>query len=217
MVCHNVGPGLVPENSMWELWYTNWHCDVFSSSTSVFSLSVLFHQWSILFSIIIILLLESQAWGSLGNSNTSLFHILSSTGRAVSFLFLFSLQSVCPYFAYPEDTPLGNQSCGFRGYYWKCLECGVLHVHSHITRSSIGSNKVAFPLLTKYSSNTSLGRIRYFLRRGVEFRCAQWLLMWGCIATVDHLTVTLRPKRSTRVSFHKSTLRMKWHVVAWRH
>jgi hypothetical protein len=45
---------------MWGLWYKKWHCDVFSSSTSVFPLSVLFHQWSILISILITLLLEDQ-------------------------------------------------------------------------------------------------------------------------------------------------------------
>ena len=76
----------------------------------------------------------------------------------------------------------------------KCLECGVLHVHNHIARSSMGSNKVVFRLLTKYPSNTPLGRIRCFLRR-VEFRCAQWLLVWGCITTVDQLTCDVQAKK----------------------
>jgi hypothetical protein len=36
LVSHHGGPGSHPDQSIWDLWWTKWHWDRFSSSSSVF-------------------------------------------------------------------------------------------------------------------------------------------------------------------------------------
>jgi hypothetical protein len=49
LVFHCGGPGLIPGQSMWDLWWINWKWSrCFSKYFSV-DLTVLFHQWSMLF------------------------------------------------------------------------------------------------------------------------------------------------------------------------
>jgi len=44
---HCAAPDWVPDHSMWDLWWTKWHCDRFLSQYFCFPLSVSFHQRSI--------------------------------------------------------------------------------------------------------------------------------------------------------------------------
>jgi hypothetical protein len=48
-VRHRVGPGSIPEQSVWYLCCTKWHCDMFLPQYLCFPQSVSFHLYSILF------------------------------------------------------------------------------------------------------------------------------------------------------------------------
>ena len=59
---HCTGPGLIPGQSMWELWWTKWHRErFFPPEYFSFSLSVSFHQCSIFIFIYMLLLPDGQA------------------------------------------------------------------------------------------------------------------------------------------------------------